>query len=107
MNDLQLKEIKKILQITDNSKDGYITEMLPLVIDFVRDYCNNPQLELRSGVVIAIAKTIEFYMNNTSLASKTVSRMSETFSNAIPASILNLLEPYKTNGDSNGKVKFF
>ena len=105
MFEIHIKEVKRILQITDNSKDAYITEMLPYVVDYVRDYCDNPELEIRSGVTIAIAKILEFYMNNVSLESRSISRLSETFASDIPPSILTLLKPY--NNRDNGKVKFF
>lgn len=103
MSSITLKEVKSLLNITDFNKDEYIQIMIPTVIGFVREYCENPQLPIENGAKIAVVKIIQFYMNNTSVQSKSISRVSETFLIELPKSILDLLEPY----NNKNKVKFF
>lgn len=100
MSTLTTKEVKDFLNLNDVTKDKYIQEMIPDAIQFVRDYCSTPELEIKGGVKIAVIKIIEFYMSNSNIQSESISRMSRTYFDQLPASILELLEPY------NNKVKF-
>lgn len=104
MEQITLKEIKVILDIEDMSKDKYIKTMIPIVIEFTKEYCGDNELVIKGGLKIAIAKIIEFYMNNSSLQSRSISRISETYLTDLPKSIISLLDPYSSN---RGKVKFF
>lgn len=102
MKDITLKEVKQLLQNDTLSNDEYIQAMIPISVSFVRDYCENPELKIDGGVKIAVAKIIEFYMSNSSLQSKSLSRVSETFHTELPKSILQLLSPY----NKKNMVKF-
>ena len=104
MEQITLKEIKNLLGLEDTSKDKYIKSMIPIAVEFVQDYCENPEIEIKGGLKIGIAKIIEFYMNNSSLQSRSISRINESYLTDIPKSILALLDPYST---SKGKVRFF
>lgn len=115
MFSLSTKDIKVILQIEDTEYDDYITTMLPIVIALTEDYCNDifairsPNGSLMKdqegykildvGIVIAIAKIIEFYMNKSGVIQNTVSRVSYSFATELPKSITQILNQYR-------KVKF-
>lgn len=111
MFSLSVKEIKKILQIEDTRHDEYIEIMLPIIIALVEKYCNDV-FAMRDdssfykkdedgykiidiGIVICIAKIIEFYMLKSGVTQNTVSRMSFSFSNDLPNSIKSVLNEYR------------
>lgn len=100
---MDIQEVKDILQIKHTNQDKYIQQMLPLTIQFAKDYCGTDFLvngveTLSSGVKIAIAKMIEFYMLQSGVASQGISRLSTSFQTDIPLSILVLLKQYRKNG---------
>lgn len=118
---MNMQEVRQLLEIKTTEHDNYISMMLPLSIDFVKQYTGrdcmvkNPDYdasrptskenpmkveELEDGMKIAVAKIIEFYMLESGIESETVSKTSTSFSNELPKSILDLLKPYK-------KAKFF
>jgi hypothetical protein len=94
---MNLQEVKDILAKTDTKHDGYIDTVIPLYIDFVKEYCNNQFLgsaELPGGVKLAVAKMIEFNLNKSGISSSSFGEVSYSYSLDFPASILRLLQPY-------------
>lgn len=104
---ITIKEVKEILNIKDSSTDKYIQEMIEPAIEFVRHYCGDYDLEVKGGVKIAVAKIIEFYMSNSSIASESISRISRAYNNDLPSSIIVLLNSYKKGASSSSVVKFY
>lgn len=115
MFSLSVKDVKSILQIEDTQHDDYIETMLPIIISFTEQYCNDIftvrtmngsyykdqsgyQL-VDMGIMIAIAKVIEFYMLKSGVSGEGVSRVSYSYSTELPKSILDILNQYR-------KVKF-
>lgn len=111
MLSLSVRDIKTILQIDETEHDDYIEAMLPLVIDMVEDYCNNTFAERnsdgslvktkegyrinKSGIVVPIAKIIEYYMNQSGVSQQMVSRVMVTYSDDLPKSITSVLNKYR------------
>lgn len=109
---LSLKDVKTILQLEDTTEhDSYIETMLPIIISLVEQYCNSifalrnldgtllnsheGYVLVEAGIIIAIAKIIEFYMQQSGVIQNTVSRVSYSFSTELPKSILEVLNQYR------------
>ena len=115
MVSITTKEIKKILLIEDPEKDEYIETVLPYIIDMVEDYCNDTftlrdehgrivkvndeYLLSEGGIVVPIAKIIEFYMHTSGISQESISRVMYSYTNSLPVSITAPLNAYR-------KVKF-
>jgi hypothetical protein len=94
---MNLQEIKDILGRSDSKHDVYIDTVIPLYIDFVKEYCNNQFIgseELPGGVKLAIAKMIEYNITQSGISSNSYGEVSYSYSLDFPASILRLLQPY-------------
>ncbi|MDQ1003969.1 hypothetical protein QFZ28_004369 [Neobacillus niacini] len=94
---MNLQEVKDILGRTDSKHDVYIDTVIPLYIDYVKEYCNNQSLstgELPGGVKLAIAKMIEFNLNKSGVSSSSFGEVSYSYSLDFPPSILRMLQPY-------------
>lgn len=95
-------EVKKILQIKTTTHDEYFDIMIPLLIDWARDYTNNkfedtsqPTSSLPGGVQIFIAKACEYNMIKAGINSRTMGEVSYTYELDFPPSIMKYLRPYK------------
>lgn len=102
------EEVKKILQITDDSKDDAIDLLIPAVQDFIKTYCNNSFLNSEgeesfpAGLKLPAAKMIGIDLNKKILSgtqSESLGDHSISFTGDYPASILKALNLYR-------KVKF-
>jgi hypothetical protein len=94
---MNMQEVKDILGRTDSKHDNYINTVIPLYVDYVKEYCNNQSLgteELPGGVKLAIAKMIEFNLNKSGVSSSTFGEVSYSYSLDFPLSILRMLQPY-------------
>lgn len=111
MISLSKKDIKAILQIEDPDMDEYIEAMLPLAIDMVEGYCNDVfstrdlngklikvddgYVLSEGGIVIPIAKLIQFYTNQSGVTQESVSRVMYSYTSDIPKSITTPLNSYR------------
>jgi hypothetical protein len=92
-----MQEVKDILGRSDSKHDGYINTVIPLYIDYVKEYCNNQfpgSEELPGGVKLAISKMIEFNLNKSGISSSSFGEVSYSYSLDFPPSILRFLQPY-------------
>lgn len=111
MFSLSSKDVKEILQMDETEHDNYINIMIPIVISIVENYCNDVfavrnvdgtlfkdqegYLIFEAGIILAIAKIIEFYMLESGISQNTVSRVTYTFSTELPKSIKDILNQYR------------
>lgn len=95
------ESVKTILQIKTNNHDPYIEVMLPLLVEFTKEWCNNPFLnsedeeELPSGVQIFVPKAIEYLMNKSGVSSRTMGAVSYSYDLDFPPSLLKMIKPYR------------
>ena len=101
---MDVSDVKTLLQIPadDASKDDYLEAVVPLLVEYVKSYCNQTFTEdeievLPGGVQLAIAKMAEFNMANVTEKSTTVGAYSVTYTTGseYPKSIMKLLRPYR------------
>lgn len=86
----------KLKQLT-GAEDNYIQTMIPILLDYVNndlrtDYTKE---ELPAGIVMFMAKAIEFNKGNGGLDSYSMGSVSYSFNMDFPASIYSLLKPYR------------
>jgi hypothetical protein len=102
------EEVKKILQITDESKDEAIDLLILAVQDFVKAYCNNSFLNSEGaesfpeGLKLPVAKMIGIDLNKKILSGTQAESLGDhsiSFVGDYPVSILKALNLYR-------KVKF-
>lgn len=93
------EQVKKLLGITTPKHDDYIYEMIPILIEYAAQYCNNPtinqQVELPGPVKLFMAKAIQFNMNPAGLSSRSMGGASYSYETDFPESVLRLLRPYR------------
>lgn len=92
-----LDQLKKILGISDDSRDDYLNIMIPLVVDDVQEQCNDTfdVNNLPSGIIRYLAKVLEFEMGDSRLKSRSMGNVSYSFNTELPDSVTKLLRPYK------------
>jgi Phage gp6-like head-tail connector protein len=84
-----LQKVKSSLQISGTNKDTVITELIPLVEDWIKGYCNQTYTEgFPAGYELIAIKMIEFNLNQKSgMSAESLSRHSVTFAEDYPKSI--------------------
>jgi hypothetical protein len=94
---MDLQSLKNMLGYSNTTKhDDYLTEMLPIMIDYTKTECNNTfSDELPGGVKLFIAKAIEFNMNPSSLKGRTMGEVSYSYNTEFPRSITRYIAPYR------------
>lgn len=108
---ISIKDVKDVLSIETTEHDNYIEKMIPITLALTEQYCNNKTLVLRDalgnymktnegymltdmGLIIVIAKIIEFYMVKAGITYEAIGRMVYTYANDLPTPILNALKSY-------------
>lgn len=98
---MEKAEVKKILQEKSTKHDEYFDTMIPLALDFAKEYCNNRFLgtdgkeSLPGGVRIFIAKACEFNMAKSGLKGRSMGEVSYSYDTDFPPSLLKWLRPYR------------
>lgn len=109
---LFLEDVKTLLGIKDNSKDQTIDALIPVGIGHLEkelgyeiteamDEADDPILKF------IVSKLIELYLKETGLDSKSVTRVSKSFTLEIPEYLLQMLAPYKNGVSNTKKVRFY
>jgi hypothetical protein len=93
-------DVKKLLGISSDKHDDFIAEMIPILIEFVKDYCNNKFVEdnkevLPGGVKLFVARAIQFNMNPAGVTGRSMGGASYSYDTDYPPAIMRLLRPYK------------
>jgi Phage gp6-like head-tail connector protein len=97
---MNTEEVKRLLGITTDKQDVFITEMLLLLTEFVKDYTNNKfetdgEEVLPGGVKLFIARAIQYNMNPTGVTGRSMGGASYSYDTDYPPSLMRLLRPYK------------
>lgn len=97
---MDVQTLKTMLGITTDRHDAYLKEVIPLFIDFAKDYCNNRFLvdgaeKLPAGVKLFVAKAIEFNMAPSNLSARSMGDVSYSYETELPESVLRHLKPYR------------
>jgi hypothetical protein len=97
-----VNEVKVLLRIQSDTDDAYLAAMLPLVEEYVVEYCNQDFKDATGvvvfpgGVKIAIAKMCQYQMRESGVQSESLARHSVTYDGSkMPSDITNLLNSYR------------
>ncbi|CAM3729941.1 phage head-tail connector protein [Mesobacillus zeae] len=84
-----LQKAKNVLGISGTNKDERITELILLVEDWIKGYCNNDYVDgYPTGYELIATKMIEYNLNQKAgVSAESLSRYSATFSEDYPKSI--------------------
>ncbi|QFR56230.1 head-tail adaptor [Bacillus phage 000TH010] len=98
---MDIQQVKRLNGITNDKYDEYLTEIVPLLVEFAKDECHNPFIDkdgnekLPAGVKIFVAKAAEFYMAKTGLTGRSMDTVSYNFATELPGTILRNLNSYR------------
>lgn len=101
MGNVEVEEVKKLLQIKTNHHDEYLETMIPLLVEWIKDYTNNSFTDtkgvesLPGGVCIFIAKACEHNMQKAGLKARSMGEVSYTYNLDFPNTLTRFLRPYK------------
>ena len=107
---LSVKDVKTLLNIQSTQFDDYIEKMLPIVLALTEKHCNN-ELVVRGtngeflktnegymltdmGLMIIIAKIIEYYMIKSGVTYESITRVMYNYSTELPKNLQDALKPY-------------
>ena len=90
---MTMQEVKAILKISDDKHDDYISAMLPRVESFVKQYCK--RTDIPDGLEVAVAKIIQYELQDPSLQSRTIGDLSWSHKPNYPDNIMKILNAYK------------
>lgn len=84
-----LERVKNALRITGNQKDNQLFELILLVEDWIKGYCNDSFEEgYPPGCELTAIKMVEYNLNQRAgIASESLSRHSVTFATEYPSNI--------------------
>ncbi|MFT0800368.1 phage head-tail connector protein [Bacillus swezeyi] len=97
---MDVQTIKTMLGIATSKHDAYLEEVIPLFIEFAKDYCNNKFLvneeeKLPAGVKLFVAKAIEFNMAPSNLSARSMGDVSYSYETELPETVMRHLKPYR------------
>jgi len=88
------EEVKVLLRISsdDTSLDSYLEAVIPLLIDFAEEHCNNKWgEELPGGVKLFVAKAAEYLQREMGVEAESLGDYSISLKADFPDSIMGLL----------------
>ena len=96
MNDIYVEQVKNLLGITSQKHDTYIEEMIPILIDYAKDYCRNQFKEgIPRPITLFVAKAIEYNMTPAGVSGRSMGGASYSYETDFPPSVTRLLKPYR------------
>ena len=97
---IDVVRVKILLGLNSNKHDDYIEEMIPILVDYAKEYCNNSFTRdgeecLPNPLALFVAKAIQFNMNPTGVSGRSMGGASYSYETDFPDSILRMLRPYR------------
>lgn len=90
-----LDRVKKLAKL-DDSHDEWLSEFLPILEEWVKDYCNQSFKQgLPKAVELFIAQAVQFNMQPLSLKARSMGSVSYSYATEFPETMLSLLRPYR------------
>lgn len=95
---LTTTECKAILQISGSTYDNFINTMIPVVEDFILNYCaiSEDSASVQPGLKLPAANLINYQLQKPSnVSSETIGNYSVSYTNSYPKDLLSSLKPYR------------
>lgn len=92
-----IDNIKAVLQIEDTSKDLTISAMIPMIEEFVKDYCNNDFIDgFPKGLELSAIRMIAFNLFvKPGITKQAIGDVEVDYEPTYPADILSNLNKYR------------
>lgn len=98
-----IDEVATIGQVDKLKHDAYLSVMVPLLLEFAEDKCNNKfdevdadgNLQPPTGVKVFIAESIKHKLSSKGVASRSMGSVSYSYDTDFPEKITKHLNPYK------------
>ncbi|MEC1900963.1 phage head-tail connector protein [Bacillus atrophaeus] len=94
---MDIQQVKRMSGITTDKHDAYLSEIVPILIEFASDFCSNkfdPEA-LPAGVKLFVAKAAEYNMTPTGLSGRSMGDVSYSYNTEFPRHITKNLTPYR------------
>ena len=96
MPTLEIAQVKALLGLTTSKHDIFIEEMIPILIEYAQEYCNNRfKDQLPGPVKLFVARAIQFNMNPAGVSSRSMGGASYSYETNYPDSLTSMLKPYR------------
>ncbi|CAI6313180.1 phage head-tail connector protein [Bacillus subtilis] len=94
---MDIQQVKRMIGITTDKHDAYLSEVVPILIEYASDFCkNNFELgTLPAGVKIFVAKATEYNMTPSGLSGRSMGDVSYSYNTEFPQHIMKNLYPYR------------
>ncbi|MDR4249024.1 phage head-tail connector protein [Bacillus pumilus] len=94
---MDIQQIKRMIGMTTGKHDDYLSEVVPIFVEYASDFCKNKfdVDDLPAGVKIFVAKAVEFNMKPAGLASRSMGDVSYSYDTDFPETIAKHLYPYR------------
>lgn len=92
-----LDDVAMIGEIDLNKHSDYLTTLIPILLEYAEDYCNN-MFDAKNppgGVKIFLAESIKHKLNTQGFASRQMGTVSYSYDTDLPEKIKNNLKPYR------------
>ena len=93
---MTVADIKKILKITDDSRDDAIELLIPLTEDFLRRKCKDNFVEgLPLGLELAEVAMIRHFLTEKGVSSEKIGEYAVHYFGNLPSSVEQMIRPYR------------
>ncbi|MFJ5794462.1 phage head-tail connector protein [Bacillus atrophaeus] len=94
---MDIKQVKRMIGITTDKHDAYLSEVVPILIEIAADECKNtfdPEA-LPAGVKMFVAKAAEYNMAPSGLSGRSMGDVSYSYNTKFPQHITKNLYLYR------------
>ncbi|MEC1663005.1 phage head-tail connector protein [Bacillus halotolerans] len=94
---MDIQQVKRMIGITTDKHDAYLSEMVPILIEVAADKCKSTfdPKALPAGVKIFVAKATEYNMTPSSLSGRSMGDVSYSYNTEFPQHIMRNLYSYR------------
>lgn len=94
---MDIQQVKRMIGITTDKHDAYLSEVVPILIEYANDFCKNnfEPGALPAGVKIFVTKATEYNMTPSGLSGRSMGDVSYSYNTEFPQHIIKNLYPYR------------
>jgi hypothetical protein len=94
---MDIQQIKRMIGMTTDKHDDYLSEVVPVFVEYASDFCKNKfdADDLPASVKIFVAKAVEYNMKPAGLASRSMGDVSYSYDTDFPETVTKYLYPYR------------
>ncbi|KXZ17897.1 hypothetical protein AXI59_01210 [Bacillus nakamurai] len=94
---MDIQQVKRMIGITTDKHDAYLSEIVPILIEVAADKCKNTfdPKALPAGVKMFVAEATEYNMTPSGLSGRSMGDVSYSYNTEFPQDIIKNLYPYR------------